>query len=64
MPLMTIIFGQFTGKFADFAGGSVDTDDFKSEVNSFLLWFIYLFVAKFVTHSIDLNYRTYKLTFE
>ncbi|KAH7185401.1 P-loop containing nucleoside triphosphate hydrolase protein [Fusarium flagelliforme] len=48
MPLMTIIFGQFTGKFADFAGGSVDTDDFKSEVNSFLLWFIYLFVAKFI----------------
>ncbi|GKU07403.1 unnamed protein product [Fusarium langsethiae] len=48
MPLMTIVFGEFTGRFADFAGGSVDPDGFKSEVNSFVLWFIYLFVGKFV----------------
>ncbi|KAG8671709.1 hypothetical protein FPOAC1_004963 [Fusarium poae] len=48
MPLMTIVFGEFTGRFADFAGGSVDPDDFKTEVNSFVLWFVYLFVGKFV----------------
>ncbi|KAJ4259744.1 hypothetical protein NW762_007675 [Fusarium torreyae] len=48
MPLMTIVFGQFTGRFSDFAGGSVDPDDFKDDVNQFVLWFIYLFVGKFV----------------
>lgn len=48
MPLMTIVFGQFTGRFADFAGGSVDPNAFRSEVDSFVLWFIYLFVGKFV----------------
>ncbi|KAL6917603.1 hypothetical protein ACHAPO_000588 [Fusarium lateritium] len=47
MPCMTIIFGQAVGRFGDFAGGSVDPDDFKPEVNSFVLWFIYLFVGKF-----------------
>ncbi|KAM0217365.1 hypothetical protein ACHAQI_002238 [Fusarium lateritium] len=48
LPLMTIVFGQFTGKFSDFASGSVDPDEFQKEVNSFVLWFVYLFVGKFV----------------
>ncbi|KAF4968346.1 hypothetical protein FSARC_4292 [Fusarium sarcochroum] len=48
MPLMTIVFGQFTGRFSDFASGSVDPDDFQDDVNQFVLWFIYLFVGKFV----------------
>ncbi|KAF5000800.1 hypothetical protein FGRMN_1407 [Fusarium graminum] len=47
LPLMTIIFGQFTGRFSDYAGGSVDPDEFQNDVNSFVLWFLYLFVAKF-----------------
>ncbi|KAF4438417.1 hypothetical protein F53441_12805 [Fusarium austroafricanum] len=47
LPLMTIVFGQFTGKFSDFASGKIDPDEFQDEVNSFVLWFIYLFVGKF-----------------
>ncbi|CAF3431738.1 unnamed protein product [Fusarium graminearum] len=48
MPVMAILFGKATGRLADFGGGSVDPDEFKSEVNSFVLWFTYLFVGKFV----------------
>ncbi|KAL4878829.1 P-loop containing nucleoside triphosphate hydrolase protein [Aspergillus karnatakaensis] len=47
LPLMTIVFGQFTSKFADFAGGVTDPSDFEGIVNEFVLWFIYLFVGKF-----------------
>ncbi|KAM0355755.1 hypothetical protein ACHAPU_000141 [Fusarium lateritium] len=46
LPLMTIIFGQFTGQFSDYAGGSVDPDEFQNSVNSFVLWLVYLFVGK------------------
>ncbi|KAL2819147.1 P-loop containing nucleoside triphosphate hydrolase protein [Aspergillus granulosus] len=48
LPLMTIVFGQFASKFADFAGGSTDPSDFGDIVNEFVLWFIYLFVGRFV----------------
>ncbi|OJJ31256.1 hypothetical protein ASPWEDRAFT_141408 [Aspergillus wentii DTO 134E9] len=48
MPLMTIVFGQFTTKFSNFSTGSSDPDQFKSDVNRFSLWFIYLFIAKAV----------------
>jgi ATP-binding cassette subfamily B (MDR/TAP) protein 1 len=48
LPLMTIVFGQFASKFAAFAGGSTDPSDFEEIVNEFVLWFIYLFVGKFV----------------
>ncbi|KAL4807614.1 P-loop containing nucleoside triphosphate hydrolase protein [Aspergillus unguis] len=48
MPLMTIIFGQFTSKFAAFAGNPSDTDSFQDIINEFVLWFIYLFIGRFV----------------
>lgn len=48
MPLMTVIFGQFTNKFTDFNAGKSTPDDFKAGVNSFVLWFVYLFVARFI----------------
>ncbi|KAF9775832.1 hypothetical protein IL306_006037 [Fusarium sp. DS 682] len=48
LPLMTIVFGQFTGRFSDYASGEIDPDDFQDEVNTFVLWFVYLFVGKFV----------------
>ncbi|KAL2829227.1 P-loop containing nucleoside triphosphate hydrolase protein [Aspergillus cavernicola] len=48
MPLMTIVFGEFASKFAAFAGGSTDPSDFEGIVNEFVLWFIYLFVGRFV----------------
>lgn len=45
---MTIVFGQFTGKFSDFALGSTAPDEFRDDVDYFVLWFIYLFIGKFV----------------
>lgn len=48
LPLMTIVFGQFTGRFSDYASGKLDPEDFQDEVNTFVLWFVYLFVGKFV----------------
>ncbi|KAL4923483.1 ABC transporter ATP-binding protein [Aspergillus undulatus] len=48
LPLMTIVFGQFASKFAAFAGGSSDPSDFESIVSESVLWFIYLFVGRFV----------------
>lgn len=47
LPLMTVIFGQFTGKFSDFASGKTAPDEFRNDVNHFALWFIYLFISKF-----------------
>ncbi|KAL4787930.1 P-loop containing nucleoside triphosphate hydrolase protein [Aspergillus varians] len=48
LPLMTIVFGQFASKFAAFAGDSMDPSDFQDIVNDYVLWFIYLFVGRFV----------------
>ncbi|EAU32520.1 hypothetical protein ATEG_07136 [Aspergillus terreus NIH2624] len=48
LPLMTVIFGQFTSKFSNFASGTSSPEQFKRDVNHFTLWFIYLFVARFV----------------
>lgn len=48
LPLMTIIFGSFTTKFNNFAEGSTTADDFRNDVDSFVLWFIYLFIVRFV----------------
>lgn len=45
---MTLIFGQFTTKFNNFSAGLLTPDEFRSEVDSYVLWFIYLFVARFV----------------
>jgi len=47
MPLMTMVFGQFTTKFNDFAAGKTSAGKYRSETNKFVLWFIYLFIAKF-----------------
>ena len=48
MPLMTIVFGSFTTQFSDFSAGTIDPDAFKTEVNSLVLYFIYLFIGRFV----------------
>ena len=45
---MTIVFGQFTTIFTDFSSGSSTPDEFRSHVNNFTLWFIYLFIGKAV----------------
>lgn len=48
LPLMDLVFGKFVNVFNDFAIGTLDAAGFRSGVNKFTLWFIYLFVAKFV----------------
>lgn len=48
LPLMTLVFGQFTTDFNNFAAGRSSADEFRRRVDSFVLWFIYLFVARFV----------------
>ena len=48
---MTIIFGQFTTKFTGFVSGSQSpqaAQEFRNNVDNFVLWFVYLFVARFV----------------
>ena len=45
---MTIIFGQFTTKFNNYVTGDSSAEEFKNNVDSFILWFVYLFVARFV----------------
>ncbi|SMY22604.1 unnamed protein product [Zymoseptoria tritici ST99CH_1A5] len=47
LPLMTLVFGQFTATFNDFATGTLPPDDFKSEVDHFVLYFVYLFFGRF-----------------
>ncbi|KAL8746933.1 MAG: hypothetical protein Q9184_007680, partial [Pyrenodesmia sp. 2 TL-2023] len=47
LPLMTIIFGQFVAKFNAYQGEQGSPDAFRSDVSRFVLWFIYLFIAKF-----------------
>ncbi|KAI9801893.1 MAG: hypothetical protein M1833_002207 [Piccolia ochrophora] len=47
LPLMTLIFGQFLAKFNAFQSGQGSSDAFRSDISHFVLWFIYLFIAKF-----------------
>lgn len=47
LPLMTVVFGSFTTRFSDFSTGSFSAADFKREINHYVLYFIYLFVARF-----------------
>lgn len=48
LPLMTIIFGNFTAKFNDFSTGHGSAAAFRRNVDHFVLWFVYLFVFRFV----------------
>ncbi|KAI4100432.1 MAG: hypothetical protein LQ339_005493 [Xanthoria mediterranea] len=48
MPLMTIVFGSFTTRFADFSAGAISPAAFKTEVSSLVLYFVYLFIGRFV----------------
>lgn len=48
---MTVVFGQITARFADFTsdgGDSITPQEFRDDVDDFVLWFVYLFVGRFV----------------
>lgn len=47
LPLMTLVFGASTAEFNQQAAGQ-DSSEFTSNINSLILYFVYLFVARFV----------------
>lgn len=47
LPLMTFVFGAFATKFNNFALGTSTPDQFRADVDHFVLYFIYLFVGRF-----------------
>lgn len=47
LPLMDLIFGKFVTTFTGFATGVTTPAQYRSEVNKYTLYFLYLFVAKF-----------------
>ncbi|KAI9786832.1 MAG: GTPase-activating protein [Geoglossum umbratile] len=48
-PLMTIVFGQLTGRFQDLFQGKLSASRFERELVHFTLYFVYLAIAEFVT---------------
>ncbi|EGX45057.1 hypothetical protein AOL_s00173g158 [Orbilia oligospora ATCC 24927] len=48
LPLMNLVFGKFVNIFNDFISGRKTPEEFRSAINSHTLYFVYLFVAKFV----------------
>ncbi|KAL3419061.1 Leptomycin B resistance protein pmd1-like protein 7 [Phlyctema vagabunda] len=48
LPLMTLVFGGFVTKVNDFAVGTITPSDFRGEIRKFTLYFVYLFIGKFV----------------
>jgi ATP-binding cassette subfamily B (MDR/TAP) protein 1 len=48
LPLMTLVFGSSTSSFNDYAVGQGNSAQFKKEINHLVLYFVYLFIARFV----------------
>lgn len=48
LPLMDIIFGRFVTVFVDFSQGRLPSSQYMDEVRKYSLYFVYLFVAKFL----------------
>ena len=48
LPLMTIVFGSSTSTFNDFGSGQLSSGQFRSKVNHLVLYFVYLFIARFI----------------
>ncbi|KAE8155110.1 ATP-binding cassette multidrug transport protein [Aspergillus avenaceus] len=47
LPLMDVLFGQMISIFNDMASGKKSSDEFRSALNKFTLYFVYLFIGKF-----------------
>ncbi|PZC95879.1 MdlB, ABC-type multidrug transport system, ATPase and permease component [Pyrenophora tritici-repentis] len=48
LPLLDLIFGKFVSSFNGFATGSMTPAKYRSEVNKYTLYLVYLFIAKFL----------------
>jgi ATP-binding cassette subfamily B (MDR/TAP) protein 1 len=48
LPLMTLVFGSSTSSFNDYAVGQGNSSQFRNSINHLVLYFIYLFIGRFV----------------
>ncbi|KAF2156892.1 putative ABC transporter [Myriangium duriaei CBS 260.36] len=48
LPLMTLVFGSSTSSFSDYSAGRQDPQQFQGQVNHLILFFVYLFVGRFL----------------
>lgn len=48
LPLMTLVFGRSTSQFNNFSVNQQSSESFRNEVDSLCLWFVYLFIFRFV----------------
>ncbi|KAE8137851.1 P-loop containing nucleoside triphosphate hydrolase protein [Aspergillus pseudotamarii] len=48
LPLMDVLFGKMITNFNNFTTGANSSDEFRSTMNKFTLYFVYLFIGKFV----------------
>lgn len=49
---MTLVFGASTRTFSSFSQGNYDPEAFQNEINALVLYFVYLFVGRFVINYI------------
>lgn len=50
MPMMTVLFGQLTGTFQGFLyANTISASEFRSTLNYYTLFFVYLAIAEFIT---------------
>ncbi|KAF2635489.1 P-loop containing nucleoside triphosphate hydrolase protein [Massarina eburnea CBS 473.64] len=65
LPLMDLIFGKFVTTFTRFATGAITPVQYRSEINKYTLYFLYLFIAKFstfYTHSVLISISAIRTT--
>jgi hypothetical protein len=48
LPLMTLVFGASTASFSNLSSGRTSEKEFRDRVNYLVLFFVYLFLARFV----------------
>lgn len=60
LPLMTIVFGNLVNDFNDFGSGSSSTTEMYANISHNALYFLYLFIAKFVL--VFINTTCFRIT--
>ncbi|KAF2996864.1 hypothetical protein E8E13_004472 [Curvularia kusanoi] len=65
LPIMDLVFGKFVTAFNGFAVGTVSPADYRSQVNKYTLYFVYLFIGKFACvyiHSVLISISAIRTT--
>ncbi|KAF2629041.1 multidrug resistance protein-like protein 1 [Macroventuria anomochaeta] len=65
LPLMDLVFGKFVTAFNGFAVGTIGPAEYRSQVNKYTLYFVYLFIAKFACvyiHSVLISISAIRTT--